>query len=110
MRQARAKGTSKPDPWQSKEERRQEAARLERMLHFAEQNEDPEEEIEDIKGKLKAATKLIERQQPPGVMLENTMKYLERAKTVSRRPMLQSSRPRQPWRRPNETWQRRRRS
>ena len=74
------KDTSKPNPWQSKEDRRQKVTRLEKLLQFAELNDYPEEEIDEIRSKLKAATKQIEKEQPPGVLLETTIKYLERAK------------------------------
>ena len=41
----------------------------------------PDDEVEDIEAKCKAATKLAENEQPPGVMLENTMKVLDRARS-----------------------------
>ena len=53
------KEASKPDPWHSKEARRQRVSRLEKLLQLAEQNEYPEGNIEEIRGKLKAATKLM---------------------------------------------------
>ena len=70
----------KSNPWQTKEDRRQKVTRLEKLLQFAELNDYPEEEIDEIRAKLKAAAKQIEKEQPPGILLETTLKYLERAK------------------------------
>ena len=56
------------------------ADRLEKFLKFAEQNEHPDDEIDELKAKLKAATKVVENEQPPGILQGNMVKYLDRAR------------------------------
>ena len=50
------------------------------LLKVAIDIEFPEDEVDEAKSKLRAATNLIEKEQPLRVMLGSTMKLLERAR------------------------------
>ena len=67
------------DPWNTREERREQVGKLRKLLETAEEIEMDEEEIDRLQKKLDKAIKDAEKEPPPGHLLESTLKFFERA-------------------------------
>ena len=57
---------------------------IEKLLRYAEMNELPDDKIEELKTKLKTASKAIEKEQPPGILLAKHSQLLGKGPQPSR--------------------------
>ena len=73
-------GNPRGDPWATKEERRDLIAKYQRLQENAREIGLGEEAVTEIQAKIDKLNKQVEKEPPPGHLLESTRLFLERAR------------------------------
>ena len=68
------------DPWKTKEERKEMLEKYMRMLEFTKNEGFDEEAVAEVQAKIDKIQKEMNKEPPPGHVLESTIQFLERAK------------------------------